>query len=162
MMTATVRTRLLVAGLATFLALVPLSGASAQQADRLEVGSILIEITGGNPPALVGLAVTMNPGLEKTISYPLPKLSPSETQVTVPLFVMQLVGSSDARPPRIRALATLLAVSNGNVPGGAVLTLRITFRRGDGSLAEGSGNPANVVIVPGATVLVSAAASLDQ
>jgi hypothetical protein len=89
-------------------------------------------------------------------------LSPSETQVTVPLFVMQLVGSSDARPPRIRALDTLLAVSNGNVPGGAVLTLRITFRRGDGSLAEGSGNPANVVSVPGATVLVSAAASLDQ
>jgi hypothetical protein len=161
MMTATARARLFVASLATLLALVPLSGVTAQQADRLEVGSVLVEITGGNPAALAGLAVTMNPGLEKTISYPLPKLAPTETAVTVPLFVMQLVGSNDARP-RVRALDTLLVMSNGNAPGGAVLALRVTFRRADGSLAEGSGNPANVVIAPGATVLVSAAATLDQ
>ena len=169
MMTISVRTRLVVASLATLLALGSLSGASAGLADRLEVGSILIEITEGNPPALVGLAVTMNPGLEKTISYPLPRLSPPETRVTVPLFVMQLVGddNDNGKPdkdkaPKFRAIDTLLVLSNGNGPGEANLTLRITFRRADGSTAEGSGNPVSVVIAPGTTALVSAAATLDQ
>jgi hypothetical protein len=162
MMTATLRPLLVLAGLAMLLAVVPLSGASARQADRLEVGSILIEIMGGNPPALVGLAVTMNPGLEKTISYPIPKLAAPETQVTVPLFIMQLTGSDDDKHPKIRAIDTLLVASNGNGPGGAALTLRITFRRADGSPAEGSGNPTIVVIAPGATALISAAATLDQ
>jgi hypothetical protein len=44
----------------------------------------------------------------------------------------------------------------------AALTLRITFRRADGFPAVGPGNPVSVVIAAGATVLVSAAAALDQ
>ena len=166
MRTTSVRCWLRGAGLAMFLALVSQSGASAGQADRLEVGSILIEITGGDPAALAGLAVTMNPGLEKTISYSIPRVFLPERQVTVPLFVVQLVGSDNdnsdkGKSPKVRAIDTLLFLSNGNSPGGEVLNLRITFRRADGSLAEGAGNPVSVVIGPGATAIVSAAATLD-
>ena len=70
---------ILVAVLLALSAVVP---AEAGVKNRIEIGSILIEITQGSPAALAGLATTANQGLEKTITYQLPKLTPQDTSVS--------------------------------------------------------------------------------
>jgi hypothetical protein len=135
--------------------------------ERVEIGSILIEAQGpSNLAPLVGLALVSNEGLEKIITYPLPQFTTSDTRVVIPLFVMRLnVNDDDGSAPTIRELDSFLFLTNSNAGNGPGLPLRITFRRADGSpvVATGNamGNPLNVTIAPGQTVVISAASAIN-
>ncbi|MBI4609663.1 MAG: hypothetical protein HY726_11725 [Candidatus Rokubacteria bacterium] len=134
-----------------------------------EIGSILIEVTAGDPSGLVGLALLTNPGLEKTATYPLPKLAASDTRVTVPLFVMQAEveeddddrdrGKRGSRRVVRKDLDTLLILTNGTTGTGENMTLRVTFRRADGTVV---GTPVTATLAPGQTALISAADELNR
>ncbi len=132
---------------------------------RFESGSILVEITAGSPQALVGLAVTLNGGIEKTISYPLPKLTSADMKVTVPLFVMIVDIDDDGLEPTIKDLDTLLILTNTNASGGSDVTVKVTFRQADGTPAvaatAAAGNPATFTIAPTHTIDVSAIVQLN-
>ncbi len=61
----------------------------------------------GNPAALVGLAASANQGLEKTISYTVPRLTPSDTSIVVPLFLLNADVDDSNNRVVVRALDTL-------------------------------------------------------
>ena len=103
------------------MALLALALAPAAQAgtkNRFEIGSILIEVTQGNPAALAGLATSANQGLEKTISYTIPKLSAADTRVSVPLFLLNADIDDNNNRAVSRGIDTLLFLTNNNLPGG--------------------------------------------
>ena len=132
--------------------------AEAGLRNRFEIGSILIEITQGNPAALVGLAASANQGLEKTITYPLPRLAVTETSVTVPLFLLNADVDDNSNHVVARGIDTLLFLTNANPGGGATLTVHITFRNGEGAALN---NPLVRTIAPGQTAVVSAITTLN-
>jgi len=126
--------------------------------NRLEIGSVLIEITQGNPAALVGLAASANQGLEKTISYAFPRLTPADTTVTVPLFLLAADVDDNSNHTVARGIDTLLFLTNSNPLGGPVLVLQVTFRAGNGTALN---NPAVYTIAPAQTAVVSAISTLN-
>ena len=126
--------------------------------NRIEIGSILIEITQGNPAALVGLAASANQGLEKTISYPLPRLTPADTSVTVPLFLLAADVDDNNNKAVARGIDTLLFLTNTNAPGGQSVVVHITFRTGSGAALN---NPLVQTIAPTQTAVVSAISTLN-
>ena len=145
----------LLAGLLVLTAAAPVD---AGIRNRLEFGSTLIEITQGNPAALVGLAVSANQGLEKTIAYPIPKLTAADTSVVVPLFLLNADVDDDSRRVVVRALDTLLFLTNTSPAGGPVLVVQVTFRASSGAALN---NPAVYTIAPTQTVVVSAITTLS-
>jgi hypothetical protein len=143
---------------AALLVLAVVMPAEAGIKNRLEIGSILIEITQGSPAVLVGLATTANQGLEKTITYQLPKLAPADTSVVIPLFLLNADIDDSNNHAVARGIDTLLFLTNTNPLGGAVVVVQITFRSGNGLALN---NPAVYTIGPGQTAIVSAISTLD-
>ena len=154
-----VRARIYVCALVTGLfALAVVSPGEAGLRNRFEIGSILIEITQGNPAALVGLAASANQGLEKTISYSLPKLSAADTSVTVPLFLLNADIDDNGNHAVARGIDTLLFLTNSNPPAGASVTVQVTFRSGSGAALN---SPVVQSIAPGQTAVISAISTLN-
>jgi hypothetical protein len=89
------------------------------------VGSVTI--TGAVEGELVGFAVTANPGLEKTITQPLPPF-------TVAVVVEGEEGQTPGGP-KIQNLDTVLVLTNTKT---TELTVELTLRDGDGNTV-GSG-----------------------
>lgn len=126
--------------------------------NRLEIGSILIEVTQGSPAALVGLAASANQGLEKTISYPLPRLSAADTLVTVPLFLLSAEIDDNSNRAVARGIDTLVFLTNTNPSGGETVVVQVTFRSGSGVALN---NPAVYTIAPGQTAVISGISTLN-
>lgn len=140
------------------LALVLAPAAQAGIKNRLEIGSILIEITQGNPAALAGLATSANQGLEKTISYSIPKLSAADTRVAVPLFLLSADIDDNNNRAVVRGIDTLLFLTNSNLPGGESVVVHVTFRSGSGVVLN---DPVVQGIAPGQTAVISAISTLN-
>ncbi len=143
------------------LALVTLALAPAAQAgikNRIEIGSILIEIVQGNPAALAGMAASANQGLEKTISYTIPKLSAGDTRVSVPLFLLSADVDDNSNRAVSRGIDTLLFLTNGNPAGGEPVVVHVTFRSGAGAALN---DPVVQGIAPGQTAVISAISTLN-
>ena len=132
--------------------------AQAGQRDRIEVGSILVEITQGSPAALVGMAVSANQGLEKTISYPIPRLGVGDTSIVIPLLLLNLRIDEDNGHVLFRSLDTLLFLTNSNPANGPTLSVQVTFRRSDGTSLNA---PVAQSILAGQTAVLSAATTLN-
>ena len=132
--------------------------AQAGQRDRIEIGSILVEITQGSPAALVGMAVSANQGLEKTISYPIPRLGAGDTRVVIPLLLLNLRIDEDSGHSLFRSIDTLLFLTNSNAANGPTLNVQVTFRRGDGTSLN---VPVAQSILAGETAVLSAATTLN-
>jgi hypothetical protein len=151
---------------AVLLALAVAVPADAGIKNRLEIGSVLIEITQGSPAALVGLATTANQGLEKTITYQLPRLAVGETSVVVPLFLLNADIDDSNNHAVARGIDTLLFLTNTgplggpivNPLGGGIVVVHVTFRAGSGLALN---NPAVFSIAPGQTAVVSAISILN-
>src|SRR5262245_11431898 len=126
--------------------------------NRLEIGSVLVEVTQGSPATLVGLATTANQGLEKTITYQIPKLGPADISVVIPLFLLNADIDDSNNRAVARGIDTLLFLTNTNPLGGAVVVVQITFRAGSGAALN---NPAVFTIAPGQTAVVSAISTLN-
>jgi hypothetical protein len=152
---ARIYAHVLVSGL---LALALASPGEAGLRNRFEIGSILIEVTQGNPAAIVGLAASANQGLEKTISYSLPRLSAADTTVTVPLFLLNADIDDNGNHAVARGIDTLLFLTNSNPPAGASVAVQITFRSGSGAALN---SPVAQSIAPGQTVVISAISTLN-
>ena len=140
------------------LALAVAMPAEAGIKNRLEIGSILLEVTQGSPASLVGLATTANQGLEKAITYQLPTLVPADTSVVIPLFLLNADVDDNNNHAVARGIDTLLFLTNRNPLGGAVVVVQITFRAGSGAALN---NPAVFTIAPGQTAVVSAISTLN-
>lgn|SRR5262245_41289621 len=143
---------------AALLALAVAMPAEAGIKNRLEIGSVLVEVVQGNPAALVGLATTANQGLEKTITYQLPPLAPTNTVIVIPLFLLNADIDDNSNRAVARGIDTLLFLTNSNPPGGAIVVVQITFRAGSGLALN---NPAVYSILPGQTAVVSAISTLN-
>lgn len=144
--------------LALLLAVVPTTAVHAGIKNRLEIGSILIEITQGNPAALAGLAASANQGLEKTISYSIPKLSAADTRVAVPLFLLSADIDDNSNRAVARGIDTLLFLTNNNPAGGESVVVHVTFRSGSGAALN---DPVVQGIAPGQTAVISAISTLN-
>jgi hypothetical protein len=143
---------------ASILALCLASSADAGIKNRIEFGIILIEIVQGSPAALVGLAASANQGLEKTISYPFPRLTPADTTVTVPLFLLNADVDDSNNRAVLRALDTLVFLTNTSPLGGGNLVVHVTFRNASGVALN---SPVVQIIEPTHTAVVSAITTLN-
>ena len=143
---------------AAMLALCLAGSAQAGIKNRIEFGSILIEVVAGNPAALVGLAASANQGLEKTISYTVPRLTPTDTSIVVPLFLLNADVDDSNNRVVVRALDTLLFLTNTNPSGGASVTVHVTFRNASGAALN---NPVVQTIAATQTAVVSAITTLS-
>jgi hypothetical protein len=144
------------AGIVGALLLVLLGGSHSEAVKirkHVEIGSILVEIS-GDASKLVGVALLPTGG-----SYPLPQLASAAKSVVVPFFAIQLDEDEDGVLPSTKVLDTFLSMTN---TGATDITVKVTFRRADGSMVPAFGNPVSMTISAAQTVVVSAATFLDH
>ncbi|MBI5378803.1 MAG: hypothetical protein HZA23_01430 [Nitrospirae bacterium] len=91
-------------------------------------GSIEFKVNGGT--TLVGMVVTMNPGLEKTIPYQIPPLTGTTATFTTP-FLFDVDDDDDDGKPERKSLDSLIVLTNS---GTGTLTIDLKFYDAQGTL----------------------------
>jgi hypothetical protein len=91
-------------------------------------GSIEFKVNGGT--TLVGMVVTMNPGLEKTIPYQIPPLTGATATFTTP-FLFDVDDDDDDGKPERKSLDSLIVLTNS---GTGTLTIDLKFYDAQGTL----------------------------